>query len=171
MFNLMPFDFGRTNMWRRMQREFDAMNRMFESFEPVNMRCDVEDLGDHYEISMELPGMSKDEISLQVSDNVLTISAERQTDVDRSPEIRAEKAEDDGKDDTALEERQAAELDRPGRYIHRERSYQRTERHFNVEDVIVSEITASYENGILTVKLPKKHPTEAEDDVFTVEID
>lgn len=174
MFDLTPFDFGfGRNMFRRMQREFDAMNRMFESFEPASMRCDVEDLGDHYELNLELPGMSKDEISLQVHDNVLTVRAEHKSETNNGPEIEAENVDEKSSaDKNELKAKEKAELGRPeGRYIHRERSWQRMERSFNVEDIVVEDIRAKYENGLLTITLPKQKPTSPEEDIHTVEID
>lgn len=177
MFDLMPFAFGRNSWMNRMRDPFEMMNKMFENFgafDQLDMRCDVEDLGDRYELNMELPGMDKDEISLKVANDVLTIRAEHKTETEHEPDITAEQAEADEekKDSRELKTREHAELQRPERnFVHRERSYRSMERSFNVEDIVVSEIKASYMNGILTVVLPKKHATPAEDDVYTVEID
>lgn len=172
MFDFVPFDFGRNGWMRRMEREFDAMNKMFEGFGGGrNMCCDVEDLGDRYEIVMELPGMKKEDISLKVSDNVLVISAEQKSEskTEDTPEIKAEPAE--AGQEKALAERKEQLPSQERRYIHRERRYQSMERRFNVEEIEVKKITANYENGLLTVVLPKKTPTKPQDDVFTVEIE
>ena len=60
------------------------------------MKTDVRDVGDHYELDMDLPGFKKDEIHAELENGYLTISAEKSLDKD--------------------------EKDKAGHYIRRERS-------------------------------------------------
>src|SRR5687768_15937926 len=39
--------------------------------------CDVEDAGDHFLLIMEVPGISKDDIQIEVRENYLVVSGER----------------------------------------------------------------------------------------------
>lgn len=97
---------------------------------------DVTDEGDHYQLTADLPGFKKDDIEINVEDGILTISAERN-----------EETED---------------KDKKGRYIRRERTYGSYKRSFDLTEVDDDNITAKYEDGVLTLTLPKKQVAEIE---------
>lgn len=78
--------------------------------------------------------MSKDSIQLKYEDNVLSIGA----------------TQEESKD----------EKDDKGNYIRRERSTKSYSRQFLLKNVNEEEINASFENGVLTVTLPKKDSDE-----------
>ena len=99
------------------------------SIRPVKMIEAFERLG--YEVAVDLPGFKKDEIQLELNDGYLTISAEKGLD----------KEEKDKKD----------------KYIRRERYAGSMSRTFYVgESVTENDIHAKYENGILTLDVPKE---------------
>lgn len=133
MFELIPF--GRTT--RSIAdfdpfREFDEMERSFfggrNNMSPF--RTDVIDAGDAYKLEAELPGFSKDDIKIDVENDVLTISAER-------------KSESEDKDEKK-------------NYIKRERFYGSYSRSFDVSGINVDGIEAAYTDGVLTLTMPKK---------------
>lgn len=97
---------------------------------------DVTDEGDHYQLTADLPGFKKDDIDISVEDGILTISAERN-----------EETED---------------KDSKGHYIRRERTYGSYKRSFDLTEVDDENITAKYEDGVLTLALPKKQAPEIE---------
>ncbi len=144
MFDLVPFDFD--GMMR-------SMDKLFRDYSMQDMRMDVEDLGDKYEMTVELPGMKKEDISLRVKDNILTIKASHTSASQNSP--------DEESRETALTDRN---------FIHQERSYRSMERSFNVEGVLVDQIRAKYEDGLLIVDMPKENPA-AQDNTYEVNID
>lgn len=91
---------------------------------------DIHENKKDFTLSMDLPGLSKREVSLNVDDNVLTITGERSY---------SEKSAD------------ACRI---------ERGYGKFNRSFSLQDnVNVSEISASFKNGELTVILPKTEET------------
>lgn len=80
-------------------------------------------------IEVAAPGLAKEDLKVDLNKQVLTISAEKKED---------------------------AETKKPN-YLKREFSYHSFKRSFNVsENIEISAIKASYENGILNVILPKK---------------
>ena len=89
---------------------------------------DIKDEGDHYLLEAELPGFQKEDIDLDVKDGVLTISAKHQEDSEHNS----------------------------GHYVCKERRYGSFARSFNLEGIQEEDITASYNNGILELTLPKK---------------
>lgn len=93
-------------------------------------RADIRDLGDSYLLEADLPGFDKKDIALDLSGDVLTISAER----------KSEAKEGDGK----------------GGYLRIERSYGKYSRSFDLSGVDAEGIRAKYENGVLALTLPKK---------------
>ena len=99
-------------------------------------RTDIRDAGDSFLLEADLPGFNKEDISLDLKDGILTISAVHQ---DSSEE----------KDDK-------------GSYIRRERRYGSFQRSFDVTGIDESGITAAYQNGVLTLTLPKARPVEPE---------
>ncbi|MBO7395186.1 MAG: Hsp20/alpha crystallin family protein [Ruminococcus sp.] len=102
---------------------------------PVNAcKTDIKDTGDKYVMESELPGFEKEDIKLDINGEFLVISAEH----------------------TAEKE----EKDENTKYIRRERKYGSYKRSFDISDVDAETITAEYKNGILTIELPKKKPSE-----------
>jgi HSP20 family protein len=99
-------------------------------------RVDIRDLEDHYEITAELPGVSREDIQVHVKDGVLTLEAE-----------------------TRHEEKEEKE----GRVIRQERRYGKFLRSFNLgSDVEESDIKASFKDGVLTLEAPKLVEKEVE---------
>ena len=112
------------------KRFFDKKNPLYGKHAKNLMKTDVRETKDSYEVDVDLPGFKKDEIQLELNDGYLTISAEKGLD----------KEEKDKKD----------------KYIRRERYAGSMSRTFYVgESVTENDIHAKYENGILTVDLPK----------------
>ena len=132
MFELIPFD----RSLRRMAnfdpfRELDELERSFwgGSHNVNAFRTDVIDTGDAYQLQSELPGFKKEDINIDVENDVLTISAERKYEND--------------------------ENSKPN-YVKRERFYGSFSRSFDVSGINVDGIEAAYNDGILTLNMPKK---------------
>ena len=96
---------------------------------------DIKDEGGHYLLQAELPGFRKEDISLDLKDGILTI--------------------------TAAHTEQSEEATQ-GSYIRRERRYGSFQRSFDVTGIEEKNITAAYENGVLALTLPKAKPVEPE---------
>ena len=94
------------------------------------MKTDIKEKDDGYEIAVDLPGFKKDEISLDVKNGYLTISAEKGLDKN--------------------------EEDKKGRIIRQERYAGACTRSFYIGDVEPEDVKAKYQSGVLTVVLPKK---------------
>ena len=95
------------------------------------MKTDIREHDDGYEVDVDLPGFKKDEISLELENGYLTVSAAKGLDKD--------------------------EKDKKGKYIRRERYAGAMQRSFYVGDALTQEdIRAKYESGILSISIPKK---------------
>ena len=92
---------------------------------------DVVDEGDHYTVTAELPGFSKENVDVQVGeDGVLQLSARVQSE------------------------------HKGGRYMSHERSYSAFQRAIQLpEQVIGSKVEGTMQDGILSLRIPKKEPT------------
>ena len=91
----------------------------------------------------DLPGFRKEDIKLDVKNDVLTITAERHSDHE--------------------------DKDKKGQYVRCERSYGAYQRTFDVSMVDQDAITAKYENGVLKLTLPKRKETVPESRTLTIE--
>ena len=98
------------------------------------MKTDVRETEDSYELDIDLPGFKKDEITVDLKDGCLTISAAKGLDKD--------------------------EKDKEGRYIRQERYAGACSRSFYVGDVKPEDVSAKYEDGILRLTLPKQGKPE-----------
>lgn len=96
-------------------------------------KTDIRDTGDDYIMEAELPGFTKEEIKLDVQDDVLTLTA-----------VHKEKTEEEKAKD--------------GTYLRKERSRCSYQQKLDLSGIDVEHLEASYENGILTLKMPKKKP-------------
>ena len=133
MFSMIPY---RTHSFNRMPatREFlnpfsDDFFRAFFGDERLSgsFKVDVKDEGDHYLLEADLPGVSKDDLHIDVENGVMTISAEMN-------EAREETRDN---------------------YVYRERRCGTMRRAFNLEGVNEDAITAAYTDGVLQLNLPK----------------
>lgn len=128
MYTLIPYG-HRANDLSSMFDEFDR--RFFGADAQVPaFRTDIKDEGDHFLLQAELPGFRKEDIDLSVENGVLTITA-------RHEETRQS---EDGK----------------GSYVCRERRSGSFCRSFDVSGIQENGISASYENGVLELTLPKQ---------------
>lgn len=99
-----------------------------------DMKTDVKEYADKFEVQMNVPGFSKEDLKVEFADGYLTVSAEKNSEVN--------------------------ETDDNGKYIRRERSYGVSTRKFYVGDGIKEdEIKAQYTKGVLQLDLPKKDVT------------
>ena len=115
-------------------REMEEFERRFwgNSSMTTAFRTDVEDTGDAFKLEAELPGFDKEDIHLDLKDNILTIQAQH-------------KESEEQKDEN-------------GTYIRRERRFGSFTRTFDVTGIDENGITAAYNNGVLALTLPKKAP-------------
>ena len=94
------------------------------------MKTDVRETENSYELDIDLPGFKKDEVQVDLKDGYLTIQAAKGVDKD--------------------------EGEQNGKYIRQERYAGACSRSFYVgEDVEPEEVSAKFEDGILTISVPK----------------
>ena len=116
---------------------FGGRNPLYGKHSKNLMKTDVKETETGYELDIDLPGFKKDEISAHLEDGYLTVSAAKGVDKD--------------------------EKDNEGRYIRRERYSGSMTRSFYVGNVVTEEdIKAKYEDGILSLSIPKKDPKAVE---------
>ena len=109
--------------------ETDFTERIDRSLK-VMPKTNILEKEESYEVEMLVPGYSKDDFSLNVENNLLIVSAQKEETKEEKPEKRT---------------------------VFKEYSIQSFERSFTLSnDVDTSKIEASYENGILMLSIPKK---------------
>ena len=134
------------DIWSEMNKMFDNFRTDFdELFWPWESRnypsiamtqrrtppMDVADLGDHYEMRLEMPGIPKDDINIEVTQNTLEISAKHE-------ESKEEKDKN---------------------WLRRERSSTSFYRALELpEELKTDNVDAEFIDGILILKLPKVEP-------------
>ncbi len=121
----------------------DPFTGFFQNGDIAEFKTDISDQGDSYLLEADLPGFEKKDIHLDVSGDVLTISAQRHS-----------KHED---------------KDKQGNYIRLERSYGQYSRQFDVSGIDAHGIRAKYDNGVLKLTLPKKQPQVPESHTLEIE--
>jgi len=134
MFEIVPFD----RHIRRIAamdpfRDFEELERSFFGSEKnlvSAFRTDVVDTGDAFKLEAELPGFNKEDIKIDIENDCLTVSAEHSNET-----------KEEGKKKN---------------FVKRERFYGSYTRSFDVSGINVDGIEAKYDNGILTLTLPKK---------------
>lgn len=99
---------------------------------PDKIKVEIKENGDNVVVQAEIPGVSKDDIDISIERNVVTIQAEvKQYDADTQND----------------------------RILHSERFYGSVQRSFALpSDVVPDKASAKYEDGILTLTLPKVSP-------------
>ncbi len=125
-----PFD--------RFDREFfGRKNPLYGKHAKNMMKTDIREHDEGYELDVDLPGFKKDEISVQLNNGYLTISASKGLDKD--------------------------EQDKKGKYIRKERYAGTCNRSFYVGDEVTQDdIKAAFKDGVLTLQIPKEVQHEEE---------
>ena len=137
---LMPSIFGE-DMFDEFMRDFPFFDenagnkiekKLYGRHAKNMMKTDIKELEGGYELEMDLPGFTKDEITAELKDGYLTISASKGLDKDEQEK-------------------------ETGKYIRRERYAGACQRSFYVgEDVTEQDIKAEFKHGILKLFVPKK---------------
>ena len=128
-YNLKPF--GRDYFDMTPSELFRDFGRQFFSNFPdeQSIKTDISEKDDRYELKAELPGFSKDQIDISYENGTLIISAENN-------QVNEEK-------------------DDEGKVIQKERSYSNVKRMYSLDNIDEDNIEAKFEDGILSVDLPK----------------
>ncbi len=101
-----------------------------------SMKTDIKETENSYVLDVEVPGFDKKDVNVSLENGYLTVSAQKKT---------CEGGENDEKNK------------KKENYIRRERSCS-VSRSYYVGDVDKEAIKAKYENGVLTVDIPKEKP-------------
>ena len=106
----------------------NALDQFFES-ENSKMKCDIYEKDNTYHVEMDLPGFKKEEIKVECNKGNLVITAEKSSNNE--------------------------EKDEDKKYLRRERIYGKISRSFYLGDVNEDAIEAKFDNGTLTISIPK----------------
>lgn len=127
-------------------------------------RMDVKEDDKKYLIEAELPGFTKEEITLDYNKDTLYIAAEHKQMSQEAKENEEGKEaeanqEEVNQEETNHEETNQEEVKQVGakqeKYLHRERRNISMQRGIYLENINIEAIEAKLENGILTVSVPK----------------
>ena len=143
------YGYNNRNQQMRVYDPFREMESFFSNpfgdfFSNQNLsafKTDITDEGDYYLLASDLPGFEKKDITLQLNGDTLTIQAKRQSKVEQNDE----------------------------KVVRMERSYGVYSRQFNVSEIDTDNIKASYENGVLSLRLPKKNTVLPQSKVLEIE--
>lgn len=135
MFGMLPFERNDNNVFDT----FDNFARDFFRKSNADLpafRTDIVDDGESFRLEAELPGYDKGEISLELKDSILTI--------------------------TAIHNESTEQHEARSNYVRRERRWGSFQRSFDISGIDQQGITAAYNDGILTLTLPKAKPAVPE---------
>lgn len=119
---------------------FDAFDDFFKPMfydESRDLRTDIKETDSSYELEMELPGYAKNEIKISLENGYLTVNASKQ------------KKEENEK-----------------KYLRREISENTSRSYYVGTDVTREAIKAKFDNGMLTLTVPKSEPKQLKGNNF-----
>ena len=120
----------------------DAMGTDFTNSSPS---VNIVEHDAHFTMQLAAPGLQKSDFNINIENDYLVISAEKKTE----------------KEETGNE----------GKFTRREFNYSSFKRSFQLDENINREgVAASYENGVLSITLPKKEETWKKTGTTTIEI-
>ena len=133
MFGLVPFKFnnGENNKGLTINDMFNDFfnDDMFSEFNSAgSFKTDITETPEEYVVHAELPGFNKEDINIDYNNNYLTISAMKNNEIEEKKD----------------------------KYIRRERRYGSVSRGFYINNVDKNLIKAKFDNGVLSIELPKK---------------
>lgn len=124
---------SRDNPFRDIERLFEEMNEGLRAFEAgEDVPADLLETEEGYVAVFDLPGYERDAVDVRLADRRLTVSAERDTG-------------------------------REGEYVRQERSGGSVSRTLDLPSAVAAgETSATYESGVLTVRLPRRASGDGE---------
>ncbi len=133
MFELIPFTHSHGMDLYRPFRDLENLERSLFSGGMGGFQTDIRDNGGAYVLEADLPGVKKEDSHIDIDGDRLSISAQRSSTNE--------------------------EKDSDGNYIRCERSYGSFSRSFDISGIRSEDISAAYENGVLTPTMPKRIQT------------
>ena len=130
----------RGNLFDNLMNMRDWMNDdFFSDLTPAadHMKTDVAEDDKAYQVKIDMPGFDKKDIHINYANNILSVTGHRDTFSDES--------------------------DKKGNILHSERRYGQMSRQYRLPDVDRSKVSAHYENGVLTLDLPKMQDSDEND--------
>jgi HSP20 family protein len=135
----------RTSNWIDIDRSIENLRRdmekAFSSFPSISMpkmsqtSCDLIDEGNQFRVKMDVPGIKKNEVKLNVTDNSLEVSAEHKEESE----------------------------EKKNNYLRKERNQVSYYRSLPLSEKIISgKVMAKLTDGVLDITLPKSKPTETQ---------
>ncbi len=129
-----------TRRTEKTERRHTPLERTFEELmkTPFNMfgweeestfRADIKEKDDAYMIEAELPGLNREDINIELDNDVLIINVDHHY-----------------------------EEEREWTYLQQERRHGKYRRTFHIENIDEESITAEFDRGILEIYLPKEEP-------------
>lgn len=123
---------------------FDAFDDFFRPvfYDEVNdLKTNIKETDGSYELDVEMPGYAKNQIKLSLENGYLTISASKESKED----------------------------DKNKHYVRKEISESCSRSYYVGDDVQQEDIKAKYDNGILSVCVPKSQPKRIESKFIDIE--
>lgn len=130
----------RGNLFDNLMNMRDWMNDdFFSDLTPAadHMKTDVAEDDKAYQVKIDMPGFDKKDIHINYANNILSVTGHRDTFSDES--------------------------DKKGNILRSERRYGQMSRQYRLPDVDRSKVSAHYENGVLTLDLPKMQASDEND--------
>ena len=124
---------------------FSMPTMMPQKMSPQLMKTDIKETASAYELTIDLPSFKKDDVTVQLKDNCVSVTAESR--------------------------RESDEKDMQGTFVRKERFSGKCSRSFYVgDDVIDSDIAARFEDGVLNITIPKKQEQQKLEESKIIEI-
>ena len=124
--------------------EFERHNPLYGKHARNVMKTDVRETENSYELDIDLPGFKKEDVSVQLENGYLSISAAKGVEKE--------------------------ETDKKGRYIRKERYSGQCSRSFYVGDGVRPEdVNARFEDGILKIAMPKAVQLERPNNTIAIQ--
>ena len=111
--------------------------------EQQDLKTNIKETDENYELEVEIPGYRKDQIKIELENGYLTISCAKE-----------QKEEEKGKN---------------SRYVRKEISESCQRSYYVGNDVTQDQIKAKYDNGMLTLTVPKEQPKVSQSNFIAIE--
>ena len=135
------------NYLTKRNNTYDLFDAFDDFFRPVffddqhDLKTNIKETDSAYELDIEMPGYSKDQIKVALENGYLTVSASKES-----------KEEDNKK-----------------HYVRKEISESCSRSYYVGDDVTQTDIKAKYENGMLAISVPKSQPKQIQSSYIDIE--